>query len=73
MIETQNTQTIGTWYVSDTCIDCGMCPETAPFTFKRDDDRGQSVVYRQPVGSEENALVQEACEKCPTESILKNE
>lgn len=41
----------------------------APTFFRRDDDIGQSFVFRQPVTEEEIILCREALEGCPTESI----
>ena len=49
-----------------------MCPEIAPQFFKRQEDGGCSYVYDQPVSSEGFALVEEAVEVCPTESIGNN-
>ena len=59
----------GRFYVDSTCIDCGFCPSTAPVHFHRDDESGQSFVFRQPGTPEEIALCREAVEGCPTESI----
>ena len=59
----------GKYYVDHTCIDCGLCPDTAPGVFKRFDENGYSIVHRQPVTVEEVALVEEAREGCPSESI----
>jgi ferredoxin len=59
----------GRYYVDNTCIDCGLCPDTAPHIFKRFDEGGYSVVHRQPQTSQEIALADEARESCPTESI----
>ena len=59
----------GRFYVDSTCIDCGLCPSTAPAHFRRDDDIGQSYVHHQPETDEEIALCREALESCPTESI----
>lgn len=59
----------GRFYVDSTCIDCGLCPSTAPAHFRRDDEMGQSFVFRQPVTEEEITLCREALEGCPTESI----
>lgn len=59
----------GRFYVDSTCIDCGLCPSTAPDHFRRDDDIGQSYVYHQPETEEEIALCREALEGCPSESI----
>ncbi len=60
---------LGRFYVDTTCIDCDFCRESAPGFFRRDDDTGQSFVYRQPVTAEDIALAQEALETCPSESI----
>ena len=59
----------GAYYVDDTCIDCGMCPNTAPQFFKRFDEGGYTVAVRQPQTPEEIALAEEALNGCPTESI----
>ena len=34
----------GQFYVDTTCIDCDMCREIAPQSFRRDDDLGMSIV-----------------------------
>lgn len=59
----------GPIYVDDTCIDCGLCPDTAPQFFRRFDEGGYSIVYRQPQTAEELALAEAAVSGCPTESI----
>jgi ferredoxin len=59
----------GRFYVDNTCIDCGLCPDTAPQIFKRYDEGGYSIVYRQPQTPEDIALAEEAVSGCPTESI----
>lgn len=59
----------GRFYVDSSCIDCGLCPSSAPECFQRDDEIGQSYVFRQPETSEGIALCLEALESCPTESI----
>lgn len=59
----------GAFYVDNTCIDCDMCREIAPSTFRRDDDLGMSVVFRQPSTGEELARAREALESCPTSTI----
>ena len=46
----------GKFYVDDQCIDCDACRETAPDFFKRNDERGYSVVYKQPTTEEDKAL-----------------
>lgn len=59
----------GSFYVDTTCIDCDMCRELAPATFRRDDDLGVSIVFRQPSNEGELAQAREAMETCPTNTI----
>lgn len=63
----------GLFHVTDECIVCDLCFETAPNTFRLSDDGSQSVVYRQPTDSEELNLAEEALEGCPVEAIQKGE
>lgn len=62
----------GAYYVDNQCIDCDLCRETAPNSFKRNDDGGYSFVYNQPMTSEEQKLAKEAMEGCPVEAIGSN-
>jgi len=59
----------GPYYVDSTCIDCDMCRSTAPDFFRRDEEIGMTIIYRQPVTPKEHALAEEAKQGCPTESI----
>jgi ferredoxin len=59
----------GRFYTTAECIDCDICRETAPASFRRDDDLGYSVVYRQPATPEEDAQAREAMHGCPVEAI----
>jgi ferredoxin len=59
----------GRFYVDSSCIDCDQCRDHAPAFFRRDDDIGMSIVFRQPVTDAEIQLCIEAMEGCPTESI----
>ena len=59
----------GAYYVDDSCIDCDLCRTTAPDFFRRNDEIGFSVVYRQPVTPEDRSVAEEARQGCPTESI----
>jgi ferredoxin len=60
---------VGSYYVDSSCIDCDLCRETAPASFRRDDDIGMSMVYRQPVSAEDLAASEQAKVGCPSESI----
>lgn len=59
----------GEFYVDSTCIDCGLCPDTAPAVFRRYDDGGYTIVHHQPATEHELALAEKARDACPTESI----
>lgn len=59
----------GRYYVDSSCIDCDMCRGSAPDFFRRDDDLGFSIVYRQPQTPEELQQAQEALDGCPSTSI----
>ena len=59
----------GKFYVDDTCIDCDLCREIAPQTFRRDEETGNSFVHRQPATAEELTLAEEAMRSCATETI----
>ena len=58
----------GKFYVDRQCIDCGLCQETAPDVFSRDDD-GVAYVLKQPVTAEETASTVEAMDSCPVQAI----
>jgi len=59
----------GPYYVDDSCIDCGLCRRTAPRFFNRNDEKGYTIVTRQPVTSEEVAEAEQARQGCPNETI----
>ena len=59
----------GSFYNDLSCIDCDMCREIAPEVFRRDDEEGQSYVWRQPDSPDELARAREAMDRCPTETI----
>jgi len=63
----------GPYYVGYECVDCNLCPETAPGIFVRDDDLGYSRVARQPASAAEIELAEEALHGCPVEAIGKDE
>jgi ferredoxin len=46
-----------------------MCRGTAPEVFQRDDDLGQTIVFRQPETSDVAARARMALEECPSDSI----
>ena len=62
----------GAYYVDNQCIDCDLCRETAPNSFKRNDDGGYSFVYKQPDSPEDQKLAKEAMVGCPVEAIGSN-
>lgn len=60
---------LGKFYVDNTCIDCDQCRNTAPNSFRRQDDGNYSYVFQQPQTPEEIAQAVEAQTSCPTDSI----
>lgn len=59
----------GAYYVTEDCIDCDLCRETAPSSFGRDDASGFSTVSRQPTTDNEIRMAENAMEACPVEAI----
>jgi ferredoxin len=59
----------GRFYVDTSCIDCDLCRENAPETFRFNQEIGMTIVYRQPETQEEIALAAEAMDACPVEAI----
>jgi ferredoxin len=59
----------GRLYVDSTCIDCDLCRETAPHSFRRSDSEHRSFVFHQPVDPAEEAACSQALEECPVEAI----
>ncbi len=57
----------GNFFVDDTCIDCDLCRQIAPESFRHKDE--QSVVYRQPEADFEVRAVEMSILTCPTGSI----
>ncbi len=59
----------GNYYVTEDCIDCDLCRETAPSSFQRDHAIGFSIVYRQPETTDDIQLAEDAMEACPADAI----
>jgi ferredoxin len=59
----------GVYYVDSSCIDCDVCRDTAPESFRRSDENSYSFVYKQPETPEEVAACEEALTCCPVEAI----
>jgi ferredoxin len=64
---------IGEFFVSEQCIDCDLCRQIAPDTFKRKTNGvgGHSFVERQPATELEIRKATEALESCPVGAIQK--
>jgi ferredoxin len=60
---------VGKYYVDSQCIDCDLCREIAPDNFQRDDEGGNSIVYKQPETEYEESKCKEALNNCPVEAI----
>ena len=59
----------GSFYVDSSCIDCDICRQLAPETFRRDDRQGQSIVHAQPAGEAATHRALLSLVACPTSSI----
>ncbi len=59
----------GIFYTDNQCIDCDLCKETAPDNFRRNDQGGYVIVFKQPETPEEEALCMESMRGCPVEAI----
>ena len=62
----------GKYYIDTSCCDCDLCRQMAPESMARDEETGNSYVFRQPETVEQIAAVEEAVQSCPTESIGNN-
>jgi ferredoxin len=65
----------GAFGVTESCIDCDLCRQTAPKFFKRqyNGSAGYSFVGNQPKTPAEIALCQDALRACPVEAIVCDE
>ena len=54
----------GRFYVDNSCIDCGQCPDMAREFFRTDEEERVSFVHRQPETAEEFELARDALERC---------
>ncbi len=59
----------GIFVIDDTCIDCFLCRDLAPYNFERDKERDVHYVSRQPTTDDELEAVVDALDSCPTGSI----
>ena len=60
----------GLWWVNDECIDCGLCYDNVPETFRLASDMTQPIVHKQPESEAEIVAAQEAQDDCPVAAIL---
>ena len=60
---------LGAYYITNQCIDCDMCRETAPTVFRRDDNIGFSVAFHQPETEAGRLEAEAALQGCPTDAI----
>lgn len=68
LIERRRAENIpGDFFVDSSCIDCDLCRQIAPATFKAIGE--QSAVYRQPRTADEALAALKALVTCPTASI----
>ena len=59
----------GKYYVDTSCTACKVCVDTAPDNFKMTDDDDHAYVSKQPENADEEGLVKESMDGCPSEAI----
>jgi ferredoxin len=59
----------GKYYVTELCIGCTLCRETAPGHFRANKEEGVDYVFRQPETPQEETLCIRAMEACPMDAI----
>jgi len=59
----------GRYYVDSTCIDCGVCYDSAASNFSSSEQGGYAYVSKQPTDEEEEGRCREALEACPVSAI----
>lgn len=57
----------GTFYVDESCIQCGNCAEIAPENFMQGEE--YYYVYKQPENDVETENCQQSLEECPVDAI----
>ena len=58
----------GPFYVTEECIACGLCVDSAGACFKFNDDESNAFVYKQPENDEIKEC-REALDGCPVDAI----
>ena len=59
----------GKYYITEDCINCGLCEAIAPENIKYDETLGEQIVFKQSASPTEDEQLQEAIESCPTTAI----
>lgn len=59
----------GKYYITEDCINCGLCEAIAPDNIKYEEALGAQIVYKQSDSPTEDEQMQEAIESCPTTAI----
>ncbi|EEF59662.1 ferredoxin [Pedosphaera parvula] len=59
----------GPWYVDTSCIQCGLCSEYAPASFRESPDGTQNIVHHQPITNNQINAALEVKEGCPVDAI----
>lgn len=59
----------GKYFITNECIDCDLCRETAPRNMCRSDEKQYSYVYKQPSTEEEESQCKQAFEGCPVQAV----
>jgi ferredoxin len=59
----------GKFYITELCIGCTLCHETAPGHFRANAQEGYCYIFKQPETPEEERLCSETKKTCPMDAI----
>ncbi len=62
----------GPYFVTEDCICCGICVDTAPSNFEMNGDESHAYVFKQPGSDEEKKACDDALDSCPNDAIGNN-
>ena len=62
----------GRYYITDDCLACRACEETAPNNIRFASEYGMSYVFKQPSTPEEKKQCREALDECYVAAIRDN-
>lgn len=62
----------GPWYIDQSCTQCNLCTDIAPYHFSEAESGDHIRVIKQPETEQEVEDCQDALDQCPCEAIGKD-